>query len=207
MSRLTGSTASQAVADSAIEWDQWRRKAAYLRGQRASFKCEHECEAEYDDQGRMTYQGDPACWNNVHQDQHGRDCYLPADEWCQPCREREIVHKEYRMAVAKRQAYLRGLQRRCCAAVELRKMADAVPPPTPARPAPDAEPRVDLQAIARQAQADIDRIVNADPFADVGSTAVERIILRALEQSHGLPLSPPTRGGLPRGQAPDPEER
>ena len=106
------------VAEAAVAWDQARREASRLRGQRAAFRCELECEAEYDDMGRQTYAGDPACWRNTWQDQHGNDCRPPTDEWCEPCRQRQAVHEQYTKAVAHRQGLMRGLQRRALTAWE-----------------------------------------------------------------------------------------
>lgn len=105
------------VAEAAIEWDQVRRESARLKAQRASFKCEHECQADYDDMGRVTHDGDPACWHNVRTDQYG-DHPLDVSEWCEPCRQRQAVHEAYRAAVRRRQGLLRGLQRRALGAWE-----------------------------------------------------------------------------------------
>ena len=106
------------VAEAAIAWDQARREAARLRHDRASLKCEHEAEAEYNEHGYVTADAVPACWRHTWQDQHGRDCRPPMDEWCEPCRERQRVHVEYTKAVAKRQGLMRGLQRRALTAWE-----------------------------------------------------------------------------------------
>lgn len=105
------------VAEATIAWDQCRRESVRLKAERASFRCEYECEAEYDDMGRPTYDGDPACWRNVRTDQYG-DHPLDVSDWCEPCRQRQKVHDAYRMAVRRRQGLLRGLQRRALAAWE-----------------------------------------------------------------------------------------
>lgn len=106
------------VAEAAIAWDQARREASRLRSERASLRCEVESEAEYDDRGNCTHNGDPACWRNVWQDQLGRDCRPPFDEWCDVCKQRDAVHKAYTKAVAHRQGLMRGLQRRALTAWE-----------------------------------------------------------------------------------------
>ena len=99
------------VGEATIAWDQARRDAARLRSERASIKCEHAHEAEYNEHGYLTLDGRPPCWFISWQDQHGRDRVLPSEDWCEPCRQRQAVHVAYTKAVAKRQGLLRGLQR------------------------------------------------------------------------------------------------
>jgi hypothetical protein len=112
------------VAEAAIEWNQARREANRLRGLRASFRCEHECEAEYDDSGHCTAEAEPPCWRVVHETPYG-ERRPSMSEWCEPCRQRQAVHEQYTKAVAHRQGLMRGLQRRALTAWESLQSAPA----------------------------------------------------------------------------------
>lgn len=104
------------VADAAIAWERARQEANRLKSERASFRCEHESEAEYNEHGYLTAEGVPACWRQHWQDQQGRDCTMPVAEWCQPCRDRQVVHEAYSAVVRRRGGLMRSLQRRAAKA-------------------------------------------------------------------------------------------
>ena len=126
MTRLTGSIASKAVADSAVAWDQSRREAKRLRGERASMRCEHESQAEYNEHGSLTAEAEQACWRKSWQDSLGRDRTVPVGDWCEPCRQRQAIHEAYTKAVHRRQALMRWLQRRALAAWESAQSVAAI---------------------------------------------------------------------------------
>src|SRR6185295_9314391 len=103
------------VGEAAVRWDRARREAAELRATRASFRCEHEAKAEYDDSGRCTAEADPCCWKCyrfVGGPDGGDERPLEQDEWCAPCRERQQVHEAYRQKMRQRGALMRALQRK-----------------------------------------------------------------------------------------------
>lgn len=103
------------VAEAARRWVLARERAAKLRAKRAGLECAREG-AEPD----RIMRGLTPCWKTWLPDPEGRDCLgnptgdtirLPDAEWCESCREREVVHGDYRRATASRGAAERVLLR------------------------------------------------------------------------------------------------
>lgn len=107
MTKASELTLEQRIAFAAIQFHQARRASQHLADRRSRLTCERaECEYEARTQ-------DYPCWKN-YRDTCDGDRELDAEErWCEPCRQRQAVHLEYRKATVKRGARQRELHRLC----------------------------------------------------------------------------------------------
>ena len=99
-----------AAGEAAIAWDAARREALRLRDERNACKCEHEEQPDH----LSNFSGTTPCWKDAEWDVD-MDPVKPRD-WCDPCAERQGLHKQYRLANRRRGALMRSLQRTCARA-------------------------------------------------------------------------------------------
>lgn len=93
------------VAEAARRWVLARERARKLREKRAMYECQHETMGEPDvsatGDGFVMVGGADPCWKN-------RDGVFPIDsridglDYCESCRERDVVQADYRKATASR---------------------------------------------------------------------------------------------------------
>lgn len=116
---------NSAVAVAALRWDLLRVEALRLKAQRASFRCEYECDAEYNEHGYCTEEAVVPCWKWIGTNQRGEEITTPQSEWCEPCQQRQPVHVSYQQTMKLRGAAMRRLYRACANA---RKGQGLIPP-------------------------------------------------------------------------------
>lgn len=134
---MTRDTQPSKVETAALSWIRARIERDRLHDERAKFLCVHEPvpqDESLDAGGQVApQQNGRACWKGHHEPEteHGGGEWVTErdpDEWCEPCKARQLVHVRYVAARHLTRGRLGALNRVCRAAVAALAQEGSVPP-------------------------------------------------------------------------------
>ena len=101
------------IAAAAVKWDTLRQQAVALRDERNGYTCDNEPEQILHEGVMHTERVQDPCWKALYPPDGE---LAPLEDWCEPCKARDKIHREYRVAVGLRAGAIRSLQRLCAKA-------------------------------------------------------------------------------------------
>ena len=101
------------IAAAAVKWNTLRQQAVALRDERNGYTCDNEPEQILHEGVMHTERVQDPCWKALYPPDGE---LAPLEDWCEPCKARDKIHREYRVAVGLRAGAIRSLQRLCAKA-------------------------------------------------------------------------------------------
>ena len=101
------------IAAAAVKWNTLRQQAVALRDERNGYTCDYAPEQILHEGVMHIARGPGPCWTE-RLPPEGE--LAPLEDWCESCKARDKIHREYRAVVGCRAGAIRSLQRLCAKA-------------------------------------------------------------------------------------------